>query len=85
MKIHISQPTKTLLETFREYETELRGEMEIKVEFCPYYMNLSLPSFLNLLPQTKAIEMMVYTAKYVHVRCVMRLHVDDETCCMQEV
>lgn len=36
MKIHISHPTKTLLEMIGGYETELRGEMEIKVYalFC---------------------------------------------------
>ena len=33
MKIQISQPTRTLLETFGEYKTELRGEMEIKVKY----------------------------------------------------
>ena len=31
MKIHISHPTKALLETTGGYEMELRGEMEIKV------------------------------------------------------
>ena len=31
MKIQISQPTRVLLETFGTYKTQIRGEMEIKV------------------------------------------------------
>jgi len=31
LKIHISNATKTILETFNNYEIEMRGDIEVKV------------------------------------------------------